>query len=83
MEQFKPLINKFVQYYYNQLDNSAGGNFHIALDDGNLSDSDIWFCQQEAEKNNDSFGIFLGQLLRSFTEDERNELYLKDWWGMQ
>ena len=42
----------------------------------------VWFCQQEAEKYNDTFGIFLGIILRMFTEEEREKMYTEDWWGM-
>ena len=75
-------LNKFIQYYYFDLDNPAGGNLHVCLDDGNLSESNIAFCQEQAEKDNDSFGIFLSRLMREFTEEELEELYEKDWFGM-
>jgi hypothetical protein len=83
MEQFKPFIKDLIKFYYNDLGNSTGGNYHIVLDDGNIDDSCVWFCQEEAKKNNDTFGIFLGQILRMFTEDEREQMYEEDWWGMR
>ena len=83
MENLKPFLNQFIQFYYFDLDNMSGGNLHIALDDGNLSEGNINFCQEEAEKNNDSFGVFLCRLIREFTEEELEELYYKDWFGMQ
>jgi len=82
-EKFKPFLKELVDFYYNELGNVAGGSFHISLDDGNLSDDDIWLCQQEAKKNNDSFGVFLGLILREFTEEEREKMYEEDWWGMR
>lgn len=83
MENLKPFLNQFIQFYYFDLDNMSGGNLHIALDDGNLSEGNIHFCQEEAEQNNDSFGIFLCRLMREFTEEELEKLYEKDWFGMQ
>ena len=70
------------KFYYNDLGNATGGHYHIVLDDGNVEDEHVWFCQQEAEKYNDTFGIFLGIILRMFTEEEREKMYTEDWWGM-
>jgi len=82
MENIKPFIKDLIKFYYEDLGNSTGGYFHIVLDDGNIEDKDIWFCQEQAEKNNDTFGIFLGQVLRMFTEPEREKMYNDNWWGM-
>lgn len=75
MEQFKPLIFDFIKFYREDLENPMGGILHIAIDDGNMTDDDIWFCQEEAKKQGDSFGYFLATLLRCFTEEEREEMY--------
>jgi 2-hydroxy-3-keto-5-methylthiopentenyl-1-phosphate phosphatase len=83
MENFKPFIKELIKFYYKDLGNSAGGYFHIVLDDGNIEDRCVWFCQEEAEKHNDTFGMFLGQVLRMFTEEEREKMYEGDWWGMR
>lgn len=83
MENFKPLIKQLIKFYYEVLGNSTGGYYHIVLDDGNITDGNLSFCQQEAEKNNDTFGIFLGRILRMFTEQERKKMYEEDWWGMR
>lgn len=82
MENLKPFLNQFVQFYYNDLGNVTGGHLHICLDDGNLSASDIWWCQQEAENAGDTFAIFLGQLMRHFSTQELEEHY-KSYWGMR
>lgn len=83
MEQFKPFIKDLIKFYYEDLGNSSGGYYHIVLDDGNNQDGDVWFCQEESEKHNDTFGIFLGRVLRMFTEEEREKMYEEDWWGMR
>lgn len=83
MENFKPLVKELIKFYYEELCIGTGGDFHIVLDDGNIEDEHVWLCQEEAEKNNDTFGIFLGQVLRMFTEDERKKMYEDDWWGMR
>lgn len=81
-DKLKPFLKDFIQYYYNELGNGTGGTLHIALDDGNVSENDIWFCQEYAQKNNDHFGYFIATLMRYFTEDELEEMYDNGWWGM-
>jgi len=80
-EKLKPFLCDFIQYYYDDLQNSTGGYLHIATDDGNLTEQDIWVCQEQCEKNADNFGYFIATLMRHFTEDELDKLY-EDYWGM-
>ena len=79
---FKPLIREFILYYYEGMDNPTGGKLHIALDDGNLRDGDLDFCQEQCEKAGDTFGYFLVTLLRHFTQEEREAMYDDNHWGM-
>jgi hypothetical protein len=79
MEKFKPLLRDFIRFYYKELGCCTGGNLHIVLDDGNLSEQDIWYCQEEAQKAGDTFGYFLATLMRYFTEEELTEMYGADW----
>ncbi len=79
MDKFKPFINELVKFYCLNLGNITGGNYHIVLYDGNVDDGYVWYCQQESEKNGDTFGVFLGQVLRTFTEQERDDMYENDW----
>ena len=82
-EELKPFLNNFIQYYYIELGNRAGGNLHLALDEGSLDELTIWYCQKYAEKNNDDFGYFIATLMRYFTEDELEKMYNDNWWGMK
>lgn len=82
MEQFKPVITGLIQYYYGELDNIAGGHCHIVLDDGNLSDENLSFCQASCLKNDDKFGYFIMAILHLFPEEKREKMYLKNHWGM-
>jgi len=77
------LIKDFIRFYYYDLDNNVGGTLHIALDDGNLEESDLWFCQEACEANGDSFGYFLAALLRTFTVEEREAMYQDKHWGLR
>lgn len=82
MKEFKPFINQLISYYYKVLENHTGGYLHIVLDDGNIEHANIVWCREECEQNNDSFGVFLCDVLLEFTEDELYETYENDWWGM-
>lgn len=79
MENLKPHLNQFIKFYYEELGNYAGGRLHICLDDGNLEESHIYFCQEECLKNGDSFGYFLATLMRHFTTEELEALYDRGW----
>ena len=81
-EKMKPFLNDFIQYYYDDLQNTTGGYLHNVLDDGNLSEKEIWYCQYQCEFYKDTFGHFIATLMRHFTEDELENLY-KDHWGME
>ncbi len=80
-KKLKPFVVDFIRYYYNELNNPSGGNLHVVLDDGNYDAETILFCLKSAEKENDSFGVFLAKLLLEFTEEELNEIDdNNDWW---
>ena len=81
LEIFKPLIKELIQFYYSF--NGAGGYCHIALDDGNLEDEFLLFCQDECEKHEDYLGYLIAETLREFTIAEREEMYENGWWGMR
>lgn len=82
MEQYKPFIKELIKYYYDDLGNGTGGSLHVVLDDGNLEHATIFWCQNECKKNKDSFGVFLADVLLTFTEDELDNMYNEDWFGM-
>ena len=82
-EVFMPVIKYLIKYYYEKDGNSTGGNLHIALDDGNLEDENLWFCQEKCEENNDWLGNLIATTLRHFTTKEREEMYDDNWWGMR
>lgn len=79
LDIFKPMVFDFIRFYVKELGNTTGGNLHIALDDGNLSEGNLYFCQRAAREAGDTFGIFLATLLRHFTEDELEAMYEADW----
>ena len=83
IKKFKPLIKDLIQYYYNYSpDNGCGGYLHAVLDDGNIEHSSIQHHQEDCEKNNDSLGGLICDVLLEFTEEELEEMYNSDFWGM-
>lgn len=83
MDYLKPFIKQLIRYYYEVLENYTGGYLHIVLDDGNVEHANILSCKEECELNNDSFGVFLADVLLEFTEEELFSLYESGWWGME
>ena len=84
MEKYKPFINDLIQYYYTSVpDFGCGGSLHVVLDDGNIEHSNIRWCKEECEKDNDALGMLIADILLEFTEKELEEMYDKDFWGIQ
>ncbi len=55
------IVNETIANFYNlDGENICGGNLHIILDDGNLRDSDIFFCLNSCIKEGDFQGILIG-----------------------
>ena len=84
MKQFKPFINDLIQYYYISVpDYGCGGSLHVVLDDGNIEHANINWCKDKCEEDNDALGMLIADILLEFTEEELQEMYDKNWWGMQ
>jgi hypothetical protein len=62
-----------VRFFYTG--NPTGGNLHVCLDDGNMSDGNVWWCLQHASGKKDLEAVRLACRLLSFTEEERDALY--------
>ena len=63
------------RFYQDELDNPTGGNLHIVLSDGNVGDSHVRFCLEEARSARDHVGVALAELLLDLTEEERERIY--------
>lgn len=77
MDNYEALIRIYYEF------NPTGRCCHIALDDGNLDDDSLFSCQEYSNENNDLMGFTIATTLRYFTEEEREEMYDLDWWGMK
>lgn len=74
----KPTVDKvlpLVWAYYAKSGNGGGGNLHIVLDDGNLSNDDIQWCRAYAVGRNDADGIALADLLLQMSATQRSKVY--------
>ncbi len=57
----------------------TGGALHIVLEDGNVEDSHVAWCDGYAAGIGDEEGKRLAAALRPLTEQQRRALYLADW----
>ena len=57
--------------YYQLPGNSAGGNLHITLDDGNIETQHVLFCLEEARATGDALGMVLADMLLRMTRRQR------------
>jgi hypothetical protein len=69
-----PDVAPIVRAYYALPGNGAGGSLHIALDDGNVRDSDLDFCIERAEERGDEHGAALARVLRRMSKTQRLKL---------
>lgn len=57
------------------VEDNWGGNLHIVLDDGNVKDSNVQFCLNQAEENGDVKGVELAKILLQMSKTQRLKLY--------
>jgi len=69
-----PEVLPLVKAYYSKPGNGAGGNLHIVLDDGNVTDGDIQFCSDQAQAYADEDGMHLCRLLLQMSKTQRKKL---------
>jgi hypothetical protein len=80
MKPTVPEVLPLVRRLYNEDDlcsrNSGivGGHLHIVLDDGNVEDSNVQFCLQEAIKDHCATCIRLAELLLLMSKTQRAKL---------
>lgn len=78
---YKVEFKELLEYYYDHHESGCvGGNLHIALDDGNLEDGNLWFCYEQAEKERDLLGMYLASTMWTMTMEGREkvrEAYLR------
>ena len=81
LKKFKPLVKDFVQYYYFNL-GANNESLNILLH-GFFDDLFLETCLADCERMNDTFGIFLTNLLMEFSEEELKELKGQHFWDMK
>ena len=70
-----PEVLPFAKAYYQLPGNSCGGNLHIVLDDGNLSNEDIKFCLDLCIEAGDKEGVKLATMILKLSKTQRNKLW--------
>ena len=56
-------VSGLVRHYYTLPGHRAGGNLHIALEDGNLDSAHLRFCYEQALAADDNLGVQIADLL--------------------
>lgn len=59
--------------YYARPENGAGGSLHIVLDDGNVEDDSVAFCEHYAGEAGDGAGRVLARLLGMCSVTQRRK----------
>lgn len=67
-------VMPLVQHLYGLPMGGAGGSLHIVLDDGNIEDDHVRFCQQNAADKHDALGYALATILLAMSETQRRKL---------
>ncbi len=60
--------------YYSMPNNGAGGRLHLVLDDLNVRNSDLEFCEKLCLKEGDWLGLKIIEFLQMFPEQDRKRL---------
>ena len=71
-----PEVLPLVRAYYAKPNNICGGSLHVVLDDGNVGDSTVEFCEKCAAENGDEDGVALARILRRMSKTQRKKLYM-------
>lgn len=74
MKPTVPDVLPLARAYYAKLGNGAGGSLHIVLDDGNVTDGDVEFCEERARERDDEDGVALAQVLRRMSKTQRAKI---------
>lgn len=65
--------------YIAQRGNEVGGSLHLVLDDGNVSDADVQWCQEWARQHGDGEGERLAEILLQMSPTQRARLAKRLW----
>lgn len=69
-----PDVMPLVRAYFAKPGNGAGGNLHVALDDGNLDNGSLQFCLSECEREHDYDGATIMRLMLQMTRTQRRHI---------
>jgi hypothetical protein len=69
-----PEVLPLVHAYRDKPGNEVGGNLHIVLADGNVSDADVEFCRFAAREAGDMEGEILACILATMSKTQRKKI---------
>lgn len=72
MKPIIPDVLPLVRAY--RANNAAGGSLHIVLEDGNVDDGSVLFCESLAQQNGDADGARVAALLLRMSKTQRRKL---------
>lgn len=65
------VIDRFKAYHKEHL---VWGSLHIVLSDFNVTDEDVQWCIEHADKTGDTEGAALGRILLTMSKSQRHKL---------
>ncbi len=74
MKPTVPEVRELVSEYYCLPGNAVGGALHIVVDDGNIEDSHVQFCRNEALARGDAAGVRIADLLLQMSKTQRKKV---------
>jgi hypothetical protein len=66
-------VRRMIQRYDDRVGNGAGGRLHIYIEDGNIEDSDLAFCEDRALVAGDYTAARLARILRLCSKTQRRK----------
>lgn len=69
-----PEVLPLIYAYRDKPGNEVGGNLHIVLGDGNVSDADVEFCRLAAKEAGDTEGEILACILAFMSKTQRKKI---------
>ena len=76
-----PEVLPVARRYVAKPENATGGSLHIVLEDDNVDDDNVEFCEGWAEREGDKDGVKLARALRLMTKTQRSKIARKCWWN--
>lgn len=74
-----PEVLPLIKEYLKRPENVVGGNLHIVLDDGNITNGNIEFCHRQAAQHGDTTGMEIAKNLLMMSMTQRKKIVELCW----